>query len=62
MSEPKPKPTMAVVGRYIVRCFGRLRCDCGRVIQANDVDLDDGRTALICEGCFYEHLLIEPAP
>jgi hypothetical protein len=32
MSKPRPKPTTALVERHIVRFFGRLHCDCGRVI------------------------------
>jgi hypothetical protein len=48
----EPKLTMALLddGDHVtVRCFGRLACRCGRVVDAIDFS-DNGRT-LICAQC-----------
>ena len=51
----------ANLARRTVR-VGDLRCGhCGRVVQAFDVDLDDGDVRVICAGCHRDLLHIERA-
>jgi hypothetical protein len=42
------------------RTFGRLRCDCGRVVQPHDPELvADGEIRLVCAGCHQDLIEIE---
>jgi hypothetical protein len=56
----KPKLSIALFGRHTIRCFGRLQCTCGRVMQAADIELRGGSTVLICQQCFCDLLVVEP--
>jgi hypothetical protein len=61
MSQPKPRPTIAVISDGVVRSFGRLSCSCGRVLQAYDIYADrrDGGVSIVCAGCHGDLFTIE---
>jgi hypothetical protein len=42
------------------RTFGRLRCECGRVIQPHDPELiNTGSIRLVCAGCHRDLLELD---
>jgi hypothetical protein len=60
-TQPKPRPTIAVMSDGIVRSFGRLSCSCGRVLQTHDIRADrrDRAVSAICAGCHGELFAVE---
>jgi hypothetical protein len=56
----EPKRTSAVFGGKIVRCSGWMQCgQCGRAIQAADVDVRGDGIVLVCQGCHRDGLTID---
>jgi hypothetical protein len=39
--------------------FGRLRCECGRAVEAYDPDVDGRTLKLICRACHHDQLEVE---
>jgi hypothetical protein len=54
------EPSIAKSGDFTIRCSGRFACDCGRRIQAFDIEVDDGLVRLVCPACHADLLSVSP--
>jgi hypothetical protein len=56
------KLTIAQSDDAVVRCTGKLACECGTPVKASDVDIDIDhddervRMRLVCSGCHHDLL------
>jgi hypothetical protein len=61
-AEATPSIAKTASGDFAIRCSGRLVCDCGRRIQAFDIEVDDGLAGLKlnCPACHANLLSVSP--
>ncbi len=59
-AEAAPSIAKTASGDFTIRCSGRLVCDCGRRIQAFDIEVDDGLVKLNCPACHADLLSVSP--